>query len=468
MGAGETRDVDFTPSGFLSGGGNVIAGLEAATAALRAFFRADNPRAIAIGTRFVSVFDDDLRQAVQRSSPLNAGSLATSAFEADPHYWSRWLVGVRETSAAICDAYSLLPAGDGLYSAESRHRVARRLADSVKWNLCDRRTPDTALWSRLGALFENEVEGRENGCLAGDVEGVVREYIRALAFHSAALDQLTVAQALAVARLIQLSLPFLSVSRKPISGLHYAVSPTHAPVPSRQLRDEGNSAWHFTPAAADELLLGLERQFERGEVPRALAGAEPTLFGPALRHLRRMWSIESPQRRWRRHRTDGGLSVACGLTDCRSVLDGAVQPALKDAVVENLARHGVGACLTRSRNVHEIDPGEIVALRFADGEGWHLGLVRRLRSAEHRIHVGVELISRQARAHKADDGEASVDVILCDPLQPGEAVRVIASPGSLRSDMALYVPLAGEVRKLKPLDAVVNGRGFDLRVFQVL
>lgn len=468
MRGGETGDIDFTPSGCLSGGGNVLAGLEAATAALRAFFRPDNARAVATGTRLVAVFDDDLRQAVQRSSPLEAGAHAISTFEADPHYWSRWLLGVREASATICEAYALLPAVDGLYSAESRHRVARRLADSVKWNLCDRQAPDAALWSRLGALFETEAENRANECLAGDVEGVVREYVRALAYQSAALDQLTVAQGLAVARLIQLSLPFLSVCRNPVSGPHYGVSPIREPIPHRQLQADASAEWHFVPAAANDLLRELEAQFDRGEVPRPLAGADPALFADAVGHLRRMWASEQPRRRFRRHETTGCLSLARGLADCRSVLDGADPIVLKEAAVENLGRHGVGACLCPGRGGHGLDPGEIVALRFVDGEGWHLGLVRRLSIGERGAHVGVEILSRQAQAGRADDGESGLDVIVCDPLQRGEAVRVIAAPDSLRPDAPIYVSRAGGIQKLKPLDAMSRGRGFDLRVYQVL
>lgn len=468
MGGGETGDIDFTPSGFLSGGNNVLAGLEAATAALRAFFRPDNPRAIAAGTRFVTVLDEDLRQVVQRSSPLEAGGEAISAFEADPRYWSRWLLGVREASATICDAYALLPAVDGLYSAESRHRVARRLADSVRWNLCDRQAPDAALWARLGTLFANEVEGRANECLAGDVEGVVREYVRALAYHSAALDRLTVPQALAVARLIQLSLPFLSVTRKPVSGPHYEVSPARTPVPRRNLGGGGSAEWHFVAAAANDLLLEFEAQFERGEVPRPLAGAEPALFAEAVRHLRRMWSSEQPRRRFRRHETNGCLSLVRGLADCRSVLDGSEPDAPTEAAVENLGRHGVGASFGPGRGGHGLDPGQLVALRFVDGDGWHLGLVRRLSIGERGAHVGVEILSRQGRAGRADDGEASLDVILCDPLQRGEATRVISAPDSLQSDAPLFVPRAGGIQKLQPLDAMLRGRGFDLRVYQVL
>ncbi len=468
MGSGETGDVDFTPSGFLSGASNAVAGLEAATAALRAFFRPGNPRANATGARLVAAFDDDMRQAVQRSSPLEAGLQAIPAFEADPHYWSRWLVGVREASATICDAYASLPAGDGLYTAESRQRVARRLADSVKWNLCDRLAPDAALWSRLGAHFANEADRHSIGSFAGDAGGVVREYIRALAYHSAALDQLPIAQALAVARLVQLSLPFLSLCRKPASGPHYEVSPAHAPIPRRQLQPDGSAEWHFVPFAAGDLLMEFETQFRRGRVPRSLAGAEPVLFAAAARHLRRMWSSEPPQRRFRRHETVGRLFLVRGFADCRNVLDGSMPAAQREATVANLGRHGVGAFLGRGRNGYGLDHDEIVALRFVDGEGWHLGLVRRLSTGDHGTQLGVEILSQQAQAGQADNGEASVDVILCDPLRRGEALRVIAAPDSLQGDVTLSVPRGGGIQKLQPLDAMSRGRGFDLRVYQVL
>ena len=84
------------------------------------------------------------------------------------------------------------------------------------------------------------------------------------------------------------------------------------------------------------------------------------------------------------------------------------------------------------------------------------------------MDVGIEILSLAPAYVQADDGRDAIDVILCDPLSNGEAVRAIGTQRSLSRGCSLYVVQAGKVWKLRPMEFSLQGDDFELRVYQVL
>ena len=69
---------------------------------------------------------------------------------------------------------------------------------------------------------------------------------------------------------------------------------------------------------------------------------------------------------------------------------------------------------------------------------------------------------------QVDDGRNRLDVVVCDPLLHGEAVRLIVPRLALRSKVPIFLNWQGGLVKLKPLDMGFLGQDYEIRVYQVL
>ncbi len=413
----------------------------------------------------ISAFIDDFFGAINESVPL--GVLQNDGHSPDVD-WSVWICAVRESVGEVFSAYQAFVAGQGekLPPAVALG-FARIAAQFVRWELVDRHVPDPDVWALLGQLFVDSSDADSVQASADD-GGVVREYLRALAYQSAALDQLQQVGAVGVCRLVDLVLPFFSVRRGDAHGALYVVNPPDSPTPVRLSRSFAAPGWYFHPVGAAEFLAELHGQLIRGVLPPVLAGHDPRLLRDAALHLRRHWSARPPVRRFKRHIVDGQLLVVRGYVNVKGLFEARGEVANRAWLITDLSRGGVGALIYREETQPVPEAGELLAFRPKDGVSWHLGVVRRVRFAKGDAEVGIETLSVRPELVRVDDGRVPVELFFCDPVQRGEAVRVIAPVGVLREGAPLFVNAEGRVSKLKQLEGSMAGQGFELRAYQVL
>ena len=114
------------------------------------------------------------------------------------------------------------------------------------------------------------------------------------------------------------------------------------------------------------------------------------------------------------------------------------------------------------------DIGELLGIHFVDGDGWQLGIVRRLRMWATHAGLGIELLARSPSLGVVDDGRNSVDGILCDVPSKGEALRVLLPANAPALAEPVFVKTSGSVCKLRSLGVLRREAGYQLQVFQVL
>jgi hypothetical protein len=413
----------------------------------------------------IAAFIDDFFMAINETVPLSVVRSDDLNSAAD---WGQWIGAVRESVGEVFSAYQAFVAGqDDRLTPDVSLGLARIAAQYVRWELVDRHVPDADVWALLGQLFVDSVEAA-NVQASADDGGVVREYLRAIAYQSAALDQLPQAGAVGVCRLVDLVLPFLVMRLGDPQGALYAVNPPTSPIPVRLSRAFAAPGWYFHPAGATEFLAELHGQLIRGVLPPVLAGHDPRLLRDAAVHLRRHWSARPPVRRFRRHLVDGQLLVVRGYVNVKSLFEARGELTNRAWLITDLSRGGVGALIYKEEAESIPESGELIAFRPADGSNWHLGVVRRVRFAKNDAEVGIETLSVRPELVRVDDGRVPTDLFFCDPVQRGEAVRVIAPVGVLREGAPLFVNAGGHVSKLKQLEGLMSGQGFELRAYQAL
>lgn len=341
-------------------------------------------------------------------------------------------------------------------------------ADLVFWECAIQAKSADFVWSELFEHFERAAAGFD--LVTGDIHGLARDYLRAVAFDVSALDQLDLPAALAAMRVIELTLPFLALSRGAERVAAYSVSGSDGGRPRRFAAKLTPGAWSFSWTEAVTFLRDLLLVLDEGVLPPPLRGGALDLdeFRLAVRHLLRHWSLEPPVRRFRRHLVDGKLSVVRGLRDIQQLLAGASAFRQMEWSINDLSRGGVGATTVMGGNEMLPRRGELLSFRPQDGANWHLGIVRRVRHDEGRIVIGIETLSPRPVLMRVDDGRTPCDVFFCDPVQKGEAVRIAAPASTLRPGVPLFVSADNRLQKLKPLDQLAGDAGIELRVYQVL
>jgi len=439
----QPRTLDYTPAGVLAGGGNPVAGLEAATATLRALYKPGSQKTEVAGLHVVSSFDDALREAVERSAPVGVRALASAAPERDHAWWVRWLAGVRDAWMAVCDGYwCLSPSNSVAASEEIRLRLASSVVEALKWSACDRFGPEEVLWGRIGQLFSSSPQARDS-VVGGDLHSIGREYLRAVAHYSINLDQVELEMGVALGHVVDICLPFLSLDRRAADVPQYVVIPEEGTIPVRQMGKHRDGEWRFAPWAAGELLTEFSRQLARSIVP-APFGRLP------LEHAR------------------AAVDIARGLHACAAVIGGQPLPVPRNWRVVDFSRSGLQIVANSDPTRAWPDIGELLGIHFVDGEGWQLGIVRRLRMWAAHAGLGIELLARSPTLGVIDDGRASVDGILCDLPSKGEALRVLMPANAPALAEPVFVKTAGAVHKLRSLGVLRREAGYQLQVFQVL
>lgn len=464
-----SRDAaDYSPSVVLAGGGNPVVGFEAATATLRALYRRGSTRAQAAGLFIVSAFDDELRAAALHTAPKSLGCHEACAGELGEDYWQRWLAGVRDASLAVCDAYWGQFCGGGLArEPDNRLRLAVSLVEALKWSACDCCGPNEVLWSRLSSLLLESSEGG-TAYIAGDMHGIGREYLRAFALHAAELERVPLSVACAVSHLVELCLPLVSLCQSAGKVVQYVASPATAPVPHRQLHPDGAAQWHFAPWAADELLAGFEVRLLSGDGPPVLDRVDSACYLEAVVHLRQAWSASPAVRNHQRYTTTGLLRVARGFEECcQCVRDGGL-PLLRAWSARDVSYGGASATVSGRGGVPVPARGELLGVRFTDGDGWHLYVLRRYLVGLEEVTFGMQSLSRRVWACRLEHGSTSAEALLCDHVVQGAVVRLVVAAQNAPAGNCASLLRNGRRTGLRLVDARIGGRGFALCRYRVL
>lgn len=353
---------------------------------------------------------------------------------------------------------------------ELRDRRQRCASDIVFWNcVLARATPDD-VWAEFAADFELAY-GRQGGLISGDLQGVGRHYLRAIAFQTVELEQLQLVPLMAASRLIELVLPSLALGRKPGVAAIYCIDVSTGGRPARFVSEPSARAWFFVPDIAVAFLSNLAAQLPSSGEALVLSGVPDGRpdFLYAIQHLSRHWSASPPVRRYRRHLMEGKLAVVRGFGAIRRLLesdDGGQR--VQNWQISDLSRGGVGATAAKLPVGGHPQRGELLSFLPEGGVSWHLGVVRRVLAEEDKTVIGIETLSPRPALMWVDDGRAACEVVFCDPIQKGEAVRIAAPVASLRPGVPLFVTSDHRLQKLKPLDQRDMGEGYELRVYQVL
>ncbi|MDR2032265.1 MAG: hypothetical protein LBP86_08465 [Azoarcus sp.] len=348
--------------------------------------------------------------------------------------------------------------------------LARAAAEAIRWNFVDRQAPDAVLWRWLGGLFVGEREEGE-ARVTGENGTVACEYLRAIAYHAAALDQLPLKTGFAVARLIDLLLPFLLLMHEDTQAALYVVDVAQRGIPVRLAWSFLSGGWCFVTVPAADMLSDVHDNFTHGQLPPGLRGLDSEVLHAAVVHLRRQWSAYPPVRRYRRYPLDVRLSIVRGYNEAMDLLACDVEEGVAAGAgawwITDLSRGGVGALTLRNARNSAPASGDLVAFCPEEGTKWHIGVVRRVRTSKSYIEIGIATLSQSPDLVRVDDGRASRELCFCDPVRRGDAVRLLGPVGALGDGVPLFVMLDGRAHKLRPLADALRGRSFDLRVYRI-
>ncbi|MCL1826061.1 MAG: hypothetical protein FWG26_09035 [Betaproteobacteria bacterium] len=349
--------------------------------------------------------------------------------------------------------------------------LARAGAETIRWGLVNRHAPDTRLWAWLGDLFTSDYSEAVQQ-VRGESEAVAREYLRAIAYHAAVLDQQTLKAGFAVARLIVRLLPDLFMVREHVEGALYGVDVAQRGIPVRLAKSASFTGWWFVTAEAVDKLSEIHNSLTLGRTPDGLEHVDAKELYAAVTHLRRQWSFNPPLRRHRRYPLNARLCVVRGYEQAMNLLDDDSTEAIAVGMgtwhITDMSLGGVGAITPRSIKVNVPTAGDLVAFCPEEGTQWHIGVVRRLRTTKSHVEIGIATLSVSPELARVDDGHRQRELCVCDPVRRGGAIRLVAPAGTLENDDPIFaMGKNAVVHKLRPVGDALKGKSFDLRIYHV-
>lgn len=440
-----------------------LAELEGLAGAVRAVARAGSART-ASRLALLMQLDQDARASLNRVLlPFRQG--------VEHKQWRRVAGLACDISESLFQAYAEhvieSKVVDCLPSEELAVGLIRLAADRLLWEHAACRAPLPGRWEHAGGVFAAAI------ARGGAVRGrVAEEYLRAVAIHSAAVDQLPPELVPAVDALIRFTLTTVELQPVGIPAALFFVDPSAGRAPRRlaHVPDQAESLWFFSSGQAGELLATLAHRIEMApaSVSGALAAFRGEVVAAAIAHLRRHWSGSPPIRRYRRHLVQGRLEAVRGFEQFWLTVSSGGGGHIASWVLRDISRGGVGAHALFAAAAN-VKVGDLVGVRAEEGLSWHMGVVRRIRGVDaDTAMIGIETLSQRPLPIRVDDGRVPTQVLACDPIQRGEAVRLVAPLRTLRPGVPLFVTANGTVQKLAPLDAAMSGCEFELRAYQVL
>ncbi|MDR2014266.1 MAG: hypothetical protein LBP99_01405 [Azoarcus sp.] len=381
----------------------------------------------------------------------------------------RWTVAVSQSMRDFLEA--LRAADQAEPNSIPACVLARAGAETIRWDIVNRHAPDIRLWSWLGDLFVSDY-GEEAQQVRGASEAIAREYLRAIAYHAAALDQQPLKAGFVIARLIAMLLPGLLMVREHVAGALYGIDVAQRGIPVRLAKSASFAGWRFVPVEAADRLSSIYGDLVLGQVPEGFEHVGVKELRAATVHLRRQWSFNPPMRRHRRYALNARLCVVRGYDHAMNLLNDdateAVAMGMGTANYTDQSNRFLPAITNRNIKISVPVVGDLVAFCPEEGTRWHIGVVRRLCTSKSHIEIGIVTLSDSPELVRVDDGHQPRKLCVCDPVSRGGATRLIASVGTLGNDGPIFVMKKNAVvHKLRPLSDALRGKNFDLRVYQV-
>jgi hypothetical protein len=207
-------------------------------------------------------------------------------------------------------------------------------------------------------------------------------------------------------------------------------------------------------------------------------GAEAVMAGKVLKHLLFNWAKDMPPRASERRKTAMTLHVVHGYQN----VQGAVAPELSEGldfsdtlahdtwVAEDVSAGGFGVIVPAGKG-EWLKVGTLVGVRSETESLWSMGIVRRVKSDEHRqYHIGIQLISRTAllvylRTLTAVEqgGKRQSAILLSTQPSPNGSLHIIARSDLLSGNDALEAMYGNPPSTviMESLGAVESGDDFD-------
>lgn len=387
--------------------------------------------------------------------------------------------------AMLLDAYGELLAGqaaerefaDPSMLAQVCVRAMRAASNLAKWDAFCHGPIGDGVWARLNLAYRLAVRAEvvnQSVRFRPDRETsttVAREYLRAIALHSAGLDQLDADRLELASRLVHYVLPKLELAACPSTVTLFWIDAMHSLPPARLVKMPLHAGLprFFSGVAAVAALQELLELASAGSLPAGLVLRHATVTGQVtsvLSHLIRQWGGDAPVRRHRRHPMPGRLWVVRGPAALTACLAGSLEEAwVRDWRIRDVSRQGVGVDAPGTE-AEGFEVGCLVGLCSADGDRWRVGAVRRLWRARHgQSEIGIEVLGEAPLVALADDGQARAGVILLDSLKPGVPVRLALPLAALAGERPLFLLGQNAAVKLLPLPQREFGVDHEIRTY---
>jgi hypothetical protein len=355
-------------------------------------------------------------------------------------------------------------------------RLLRACAGRLKWAQFRYGPIDAEIWATAGkaylAAVANASERKPVATGANaPATSVEAEYLKLLLFQASSMGNLLPQEIEIAERLIAYLVPHFKLTDKVHPFNVCWVDPAKPVPPTRlaKLPEITPSLRFFATRTALNALNGLRLNIEStGTLPSEVHfGAQyaPRVVVLVCEHLATCWAPVPPMRGHVRHRVKSWLAVISGLDSVHRRLSGQAgqgEVAEEAWVAEDVSRNGmranvplVGKAWLRVGSLLGVQP---------DGCGnWLVGVVRRLsRSSDSFGDVGIETLSKTARAAVSDDGGRPIELILLDPVSVGDDVRVVIPELAWDPRTPLALALDGQRLRLQPRELVEMGAGYAL------
>ncbi len=236
------------------------------------------------------------------------------------------------------------------------------------------------------------------------------EFLRAMMFWAASPSGLSPLEQDIAERVVGHHAPGYRLGTQPWPGCDYcfdldAARPplrfsSAVPVGAATRYFDGGGVWQSLQAQAAEVGVAdtLPRSVDWGST------ADLPSVTRVLRHLGLNWAKEMPARSAVRRRTAMRLLVTHGYQNVLAVIEPGVSEGLDfsatlshDAwIAEDVSPGGYGVIVPAGKG-EWLRVGTLLALRTETASVWEVGIIRRVKSDEHRQHrVGIQLISKSA------------------------------------------------------------------------
>jgi hypothetical protein len=297
-------------------------------------------------------------------------------------------------------------------------RATRALRHQMKWILMRYGAMPSGIWAELGqCMVLAEAAGVDDSRVelyTGVTESSSPryEFLRAMMLWAGSPSGLSPIEQDIAERLVVRLTPNFRYSAKPWDSCDYFfdLDGTRAPLrlmPSAPLT--GASRFFDVNDARPVVEAMALQTHSAGQLPKEVDW-NPAVEAPAvvrvLKHLLFNWAKVMPPRAHQRRRTAMSLHVVQGY---QNVL-GVIQPGTGEGldfsstlsheswIAEDVSAGGYGLIVPVGKG-EWLRVGMLVALQSETDASWHIGIIRRVKSDEHRQHrIGVQLISKSAVA----------------------------------------------------------------------